>query len=252
MFRFTPLASGSKGNCILLETDGKKLLIDCGLTLKQLTERLALCETDPKEIDAILITHEHSDHIRGLETFCDRYDTQVFANIDTAKAVVDLGMRDIPFKIFTTGEAFSYASCEFTPFSIQHDTLDPVAFTITQGSFKAGVCTDLGFVTSVVRSHLQKCNLLYVESNHEPNMVHACNRPKVYKTRVLGRQGHLSNDECCQLLDELKTADLEMVYLAHLSEECNNPEVAQEKACATIDAQILIAKQHERTAAFAR
>jgi phosphoribosyl 1,2-cyclic phosphodiesterase len=109
---------------------------------------------------------------------------------------------------------------------VQHDTLDPVAFTIKIDNLKLGICTDLGFVTTVVKAHLQECDYLFVEANHDPGMVHACSRPQVYKQRVLSRQGHLSNEDCAKLVVDVFHPGLKHVYLAHLSSECNNPELA--------------------------
>lgn len=227
---FCPLASGSKGNSLLLATPMTKILIDAGLSLKQLKERLSVLSYRMEDIDAIVVTHEHSDHIRGLESLCKQYSIPILANADTARAICDLLPVQPKFKIFSTGESFQFGDLLFHPFSIQHDTLDPVAFTIHAGDIKFGVCADLGFVTSLVRAHLSECDYLYIESNHEPSMVHASSRPLVYKQRVLGRQGHLSNESCAQLLKDVYHKKLKKVYLAHLSEECNHPEVALKAA----------------------
>lgn len=245
MIRFCPLASGSKGNAIYLETPETKLLIDAGLSARMLEARLSEIKVDLSDIDAILITHEHTDHIRGLERLSGKMGLPALANADTAKATLSLCKTPPKFKIFTTGETFHYQDIAIHPFSIQHDTLDPVAFTFQIGQTKIGLCADLGMVTSLVRAHLKNCHILYLESNHEPNMVHACPRPQTYKTRVLGRQGHLSNDECSSLLQELDHPALASVYLAHLSEECNNPELALKKATASLTSVTpIIAHQH--------
>jgi phosphoribosyl 1,2-cyclic phosphodiesterase len=183
------------------------------------------------DVDAILITHEHHDHIQGLKTIITRYNIPIFANADTAKAILETGIRP-KFKIFSTGETFEYADIEVDPFSIQHDTLDPVAFTFKSDGMKIGVCTDLGFVTTLVASKLEKCDVLYIEANHEPSMVYACNRPSIYKERVLSRQGHLSNAQTADLLSSIAHPNLQLIYLAHLSQECNSPELALKIATA--------------------
>jgi len=155
-----------------------------------------------------------------------KYGISVFANSETAKGIVEF-FHDCPkFKIFPTGETFEYGDLKIHPFSVQHDTLDPVAFTIRVNSLKLGFCTDLGFVTSLVRIQLQDCNYLYVEANHQPSMVHATARPMFYKQRVLSRIGHLSNEACGGLLKHVVTPKLKHVHLAHLSSECNSPETA--------------------------
>ncbi len=229
MKKFCPLASGSKGNAIYVEGEETKILIDAGISFKALTERLGQIDVDIGEIDAILVTHEHGDHIRGLEKTASSLNIPVFANSETAKATMQ-EMRNRPrFKIFSTGESFEFGEMEIHPFSVQHDTLDPVAFTIRMGEVKIGICADLGFATTLVRAHLLDCDYLYLEANHEPSMVYACNRPMVYKQRVLGRQGHLSNDAAAELIQEIDHPGLKHVYLAHLSSECNNPELAIQK-----------------------
>jgi len=223
---FCPLASGSKGNCIYLGTDETKILIDAGLSARAISERLAQIHVSLDDIDAILITHEHTDHVKGLQQLACRKQIPVFANSDTAKAIYGLLGECPRFKIFSTGETFEFGGLEIHPFSIQHDTLDPVAFTIKIDQLKLGFCTDLGFVTTLVKSALKDCDYLYLEANHQPSMVHASARPMIYKQRVLSRQGHLSNEECAQLLREVFHEELKHVHLAHLSSECNSPQLA--------------------------
>ncbi|MBS0648218.1 MAG: MBL fold metallo-hydrolase [Verrucomicrobia bacterium] len=223
---FCPLASGSKGNAIFFGTKNTRILIDAGISAKTVAERLDEIGVDLRDIDAILITHEHTDHIKGLSSLALRYRIPVFANSDTAKAIVEILGEAPRFKIFSTGETFEFGDIEVHPFSIQHDTLDPVAFTIRTGQIKTGFCTDLGFATTLVKNHLQNCDYLYIEANHQPSMVHACSRPPIYKQRVLSRQGHLSNEQCAELLEAVVHPDLKHIHLAHLSQECNCPELA--------------------------
>lgn len=223
---FCPLASGSKGNCVYFGSDQTKILIDAGISAKAIQERLGEIDVDLADIDAILITHEHTDHIQGLKTLAFKRGIPVFANHETAKGIVET-FHDCPkFKIFSTGETFEFRDLEIHPFSIQHDTLDPVAFTIRFNHLKIGLCTDLGFTTSLVQTKLRDCDYLYLESNHEPSMVHASSRPMIYKQRVLGRSGHLSNEACGNLLSHVYHPKLKHVHLAHLSSECNSPAVA--------------------------
>ncbi len=225
MIGFCPLASGSKGNCLYVGTDKTKLLIDAGLSAKSIREKLSKIGVSIEEIDAILVTHEHTDHIRGLSVLSNKWDIPVCANSETAQAIHALE-GDLRFKIFSTGESFVYGDIEVHPFSIQHDAVDPVGFTLKMGGIKLGVCADLGFVSSLVLKELAGCDYLYVEANHEPSMVHASSRPQVYKQRVLSRLGHLSNQECAQLLQEVLHRGVKHIYLAHLSSECNAPERA--------------------------
>ncbi|MBM3198802.1 MAG: MBL fold metallo-hydrolase, partial [Chlamydiae bacterium] len=238
MLGFCPLASGSRGNALYLGTEKVKVLIDAGISLKDLTARLAQIHVQIQDIGAVLITHEHIDHIRGLSALCRKWNIPVFANRETAKAIVE-AITFIPkFKIFSTGEAFRYGDLKIVPFPVQHDAIEPVAFTFhVDGGAKVGVCADLGFVTTLVQHHLQHCDYLYVEANHQPSMVHACSRPLVYKQRVLSRQGHLSNEESAKLISHVHTDRLKHVYLAHLSSECNAPELALQTVKDTLEAR---------------
>lgn len=228
MIGFCPLASGSKGNSIYLGTKEAKILIDAGVGPRILAERLGQLGVDLGQIDAILITHEHTDHIKGLESLALKRGIPVFANSDTAKGIYAALHVCPKFKIFSTGEKFQFADLAILPFSVQHDTLDPVGFAIQVGNLKLGFCTDLGFVTPLVEKQLEGCDYLLIEANHEPAMVHASARPLIYKQRVLGRQGHLSNEQCADLLSKVQHSGLKHVHLAHLSSECNAPKRALE------------------------
>ncbi len=229
MIGFCPLASGSKGNCVYLGTKNTKILIDAGISFKQIEKRLNEINVSIEEIDAILITHEHMDHIYGIKTLSKKVNIPIIVNADTAKGIY----QNIYFlpecKIFTSNETFEFKDLKIHPFSIQHDTLDPVGFVFYIQNMKIGFCTDLGYVTSIVSEQLKGCDYLYLESNHQESMVHASLRPRTYKERVLGRQGHLSNDSLIELLKLIYNDNLKHVYLAHLSSECNSKELAYDK-----------------------
>ncbi len=242
---FCNLASGSKGNCLYFGTKKTKILIDAGISGKSVKEKLGRIGVDLSEIQAILITHEHTDHIAGLSTLAFKYGIPVFANSETAKGIYH-ALGECPrFKIFTTNELFRFSDIDILPFSIQHDTPDPVAFTLQVDGLKIGVCTDLGIATSLVKLHLKECDYLVIEANHQPEMVHACARPQVYKKRVLGPSGHLSNGDCADLLEGIIHPKLRHIILAHLSKECNSPQTALEVVKAKIgqEFQLSIAPQ---------
>lgn len=223
MIGFCPLASGSKGNSTYIGSSTTRILLDAGLTCKQLSLRLESLGVAADSIDGIVISHEHTDHCRGLGVFCRRYECPVYANAETAKALLEL-FPDLPhLKIFDTGSDFNIGDIQLHAFRVQHDAVDPVMFTAHFMDHKLGLCTDLGFATSLVRAHLQECDYLIVEANHHPHMVHACSRPQSYKQRVLSRSGHLSNEACGQLLNDVHSETLKTVYLGHLSSECNHP-----------------------------
>ena len=231
---FCPLASGSRGNSIYIGSQRTKILIDAGLSGKETAKRLEQIGVALEEIDAILITHDHIDHIQGLKVLGLRHNIPILANAETAKGIHNLLDTCPKFRIFETGETFEFQDLVIHPFSISHDTVDPVGFTIETMGHKIGLCTDLGFVTTLVKRHLRDCDYLYVEANHEPEWVHACPRPLVYKQRVLSRSGHLSNEACAALLAEVMHAGLKHVHLAHLSQECNCPERALERVRARV------------------
>jgi phosphoribosyl 1,2-cyclic phosphodiesterase len=202
-----------------------RVLIDAGISASATVERLAEIGVDISTIQAILITHDHTDHIKGVATLSQKWNLPILANAETAKGIyAALGVRP-RFKIFTTGEIFQFGDLVVHPFTIPHDTLDPVGYIVQIGPLKLGFCADIGHVTSLVRKQLERCDYLYLEANHEPSMVHACSRPQVYKQRVLSRQGHLSNQDCAALLSSIHHPGLKHVHLAHLSSECNAEEV---------------------------
>ena len=228
MLGFCPLASGSKGNAIFLGTEQSRILIDAGLSAKALIKKLEEIDIAFKTIQAILVTHEHTDHIKGIAQISKKWKIPILANAETAKAILK-GLDHKPhFKIFTTGEPFYFKDLQILPFSVPHDTPDPVGFRIHAMNRTLGFCTDLGYATSLVRKMLEGCDYLYLEANHQPSMVHACARPAVYKERVLSRQGHLSNEACAELLTCLAHKDLKHIHLAHLSSECNAEKPALE------------------------
>lgn len=238
---YCPLASGSKGNCIFVGTRKTKILVDAGLSGKATAEKLESIGIDLDEIQAILITHEHTDHIAGLKMLALKRRIPVIANQETAKGIVATYHQVPDFRIFTTGESFVFGDIAIHPFSIQHDTPDPVAFTFHLNDLKLGICTDLGFATPLVKNSLKGCDYLYVEANHEPSMVHASSRPQIYKQRVLSRSGHLSNEQSAELLQEVMHPKLRHIQLAHLSQECNSPQTALLRMREKLGSEIKIA-----------
>lgn len=237
MIGFCPIASGSKGNAYLLRTPQATLLIDAGISMRELQRRLSSIDVSLDAIDAILITHEHHDHIAGLKTLTNALNIPILANYLTAEAIVEAIGECPQFKIFTTGEPFTFKELKIHPFSVQHDGIEPIGLSITSGTTKVGVCTDIGFVTKSVLHHLSNCTALLIEANHQIDFVHACSRPDSYKRRVLSRLGHLSNQGCAEALLHLAHNDLQQVYLAHLSSECNRPEVALKSIRSVLEPQ---------------
>ncbi|RDB31786.1 MBL fold metallo-hydrolase [Candidatus Similichlamydia laticola] len=232
MLLFCPLASGSRGNAYYLRSEHFSLLIDAGCSGKVLEERMRSLVPEPSlSLDAILLSHEHFDHISALARFAFHRHTPVLATPKTCHAVILQYGKVFPSaKLFVPGLPFTLFNLDITPFSISHDAVDPVAFRIDviglDQPVSIGICTDLGFVSSSVVKHLEGCTLVVVEANHDPELVMKSSRPLPYKKRVLSKQGHLSNEECADLLERIMHPGLERIYLSHLSEECNSPELA--------------------------
>ncbi|SPN73991.1 ribonuclease Z,Predicted metal-dependent RNase, consists of a metallo-beta-lactamase domain and an RNA-binding KH domain,ribonuclease Z,Metallo-beta-lactamase superfamily [Chlamydia serpentis] len=223
---FFPLASGSKGNSTYLGTASCKILIDLGVSRQVVTRELLSMNIHPEDIQAIFVTHEHYDHIVGIKNFVKMYNTPIVCNLDTARALCQLLEIHPEFKIFSTGSSFCFHDLQIQTFNVPHDALDPVGFLFNYREKRIGFCTDLGWVTSWITHELYDCDYLLIESNHDPELVRQSQRPDVYKKRVLSKLGHISNYECGNLLQKIITPRLKKLYLAHLSSECNNPELA--------------------------
>jgi len=224
-FALCPLASGSRGNCIFVSTEDTPLLIDAGLSGIELERRMASIGESPDGLEAIIITHEHTDHVKGAGILSRRFDIPVYMTRQTFNACKNLGkIKDLRF--FECGSAFEVSGVTVNPFSISHDACDPSGLTLSHAGKKIGIATDLGVVTNLVRTHLGDANLLYVESNHDPKMLINGGYPWHLKQRIKSRTGHLSNADARDLVGELVHSELRHVILAHLSEENNLPQKA--------------------------
>lgn len=222
--RVCVLASGSSGNCIHVESATTALLIDAGISARETLRRMALAGLDPAKVRAICVTHEHSDHTVGLPNLCKKLDVQLYANGETARNIRNGdGLR---WNLFTSGSPFAIGDIELLPFPLPHDAYDPVGFVLTCGASRLGIATDLGMATSVARERLRGCQLVVLEANHDEELVHSSLRPWSLKQRILGRQGHLSNEMAAALLADIAGDTLRQVFLAHLSRECNELERA--------------------------
>jgi phosphoribosyl 1,2-cyclic phosphodiesterase len=229
--RFSVLSSGSKANSTFIECGGTRILIDCGLSCRMLEGRLRLIDVDPESLDAILVTHEHSDHTRGIARFSKKYQLPVYANRSTKRHIGEA----FAFEIFNTGEAFDVGEFSVSPVSITHDAVEPVAFIVRGGGLKFAQVTDLGRVTPLIRDSLQGCHSLVLESNHDKDMLWSCSYSWQLKQRISSSHGHLSNETAGQLLKEVLHSDLHHVVLGHISENSNTPEVAHQTALRCIE-----------------
>ena len=220
------LASGSKGNAIYISGGDTAILIDAGLSGKEIERRLDAAGLSPQHLTAIMVSHEHSDHIRGVGILSRRYHLPVYITARTAQAATaQLGRVD-NLCHFQIGTSFSIGSLAIHPFATSHDASESAGFTIGRNGRKIGIATDLGIATGMVKHHLKQCALLVIEANHDPTMLKEGPYPWPLKQRIKGRDGHLSNEDSRDLLNEIRHEGLRHVILAHLSETNNKPEIA--------------------------
>ncbi len=225
-FSFCPLASGSRGNSVFVSAGGVSILVDAGLSGVELERRMAARNISPESISAIVITHEHTDHVKGAGILSRRYDIPLYINEKTCSGAEGKIGKVSRMEYFQCGTGFCIENIKIEPFSISHDALDPAGLTIEYENIKIGIATDMGVVTSLVREHLKGCRLLYIEANHDYDMLMNGSYSWHLKQRIKGRTGHLSNRDAADMLDEIKTDALNHVILAHLSEENNTPDKA--------------------------
>src|SRR3979411_1355507 len=225
------LASGSRGNCALVATSSTRILVDAGLSGRKTFKRLRALGERTEEISAILITHEHSDHVAGLQRLATKLNVPVFltARPDFAwsRAVRDEegAIPELPkSEHFSAGRGFRIGDIEVMPFTIPHDAIDPVGFTFRAEGVKVGFATDLGYMPVSVRDHLRGCSMLVIESNHGLEMLRSGPYPWSVKQRVMSRVGHLSNEALAEFFSNDYDGGAEYLVLANLSEPNNHPE----------------------------
>jgi phosphoribosyl 1,2-cyclic phosphodiesterase len=243
---FTILGSGSAGNCAYVETAEARILVDAGFSPRQIRTRLASIGKTPEKLSAILLTHEHSDHIAGIIGLADKFHIPVFCNRGTQDGTVwafkdkwskktnlaletkDTFKSKIDWRLFETGASFEVGDVGIETFSIPHDAQDPVGFLLRTRAGNIGFATDLGHVTRLVLERIKQANVLVLESNHDVKMLQDCPRRSwALKQRILGRHGHISNVAAAETVAQIMSGGLKQLYLAHLSRECNTPELAE-------------------------
>ncbi|HGJ67128.1 TPA: MBL fold metallo-hydrolase, partial [bacterium] len=236
MFRLCVLASGSSGNCIYFSADGHHWLIDAGISGKEINNRLNILGVGLENIEGVFVTHEHDDHISSLALLGKRHGVELFANLGTAEAIESsLDGKKLQWNIFPNGSRFNVKNIiEVEPFSVPHDAMDPVGFVIYKGTLKIAIVTDIGVATTLVKQRLRGCRIIVMESNHEPKLLNNSKRPWSLKQRISGRHGHFSNEQAAELIAEVADQNLKTIYLAHLSSECNKPQIAFESMRKTL------------------
>ncbi|MDD2583029.1 MAG: MBL fold metallo-hydrolase [Desulfuromonadaceae bacterium] len=217
------LASGSKGNCLYLESGDTRVLIDAGLSLRETLLRMDAVGIDPSGVHAVLVTHEHIDHIRSAGSFARRFNVPVFAS-HQVNADADKYFRKTHVCEFESGSDFTFRGVRIDPVPITHDSCDPVGFIVESGEGRAASVTDLGIVTRLVTEKLRGCRFINLESNHDVDMLMNGPYPWTLKQRIKSRHGHISNEESLELLHELAHGGMELLVMAHLSEVNNHPE----------------------------
>lgn len=230
------LASGSTGNAACVEMGQSRFLIDAGISARRLKTQLALVGILPESINGIFITHEHIDHIKGLATFTKRYRTPVFARRDVFLAM--MCRQELPQEcIRMMPEKMTWQEIEVSSFATLHDAADPVGYTFAHGGEKLGLATDLGFVTERVKEELSDSDVLIFEANHDLDMLKKGSYPAMLKRRIMSNRGHLSNDAAAWSLSQILGKKQATVFLAHLSKENNDPQVAMHTVASILDSK---------------
>ena len=226
--RFKNLGSGSTGNATVVETSGNKplrLLVDCGFGLKQLANRLAHANLAPVDIDAIFITHEHGDHIGCAPALALQHGIPVWMSQGTYEAISSPDLKGL-LRIAKDSEVISLGDLKVMPFTVPHDAREPLQLTCQEGMEKLAILTDLGHATAHVVHHLQHCNAIVLECNHDTDLLDNSSYPVFLKRRVGGAYGHLSNAEAADIAGQSRHPNLQLVVAAHLSQQNNRPELA--------------------------
>jgi phosphoribosyl 1,2-cyclic phosphodiesterase len=230
------LASGSRGNCTFVASDGTAVLIDAGLSARETARRLEEIGARVEQVRGICVSHEHNDHTAGLRALHQRFHIPLFANAGTIEGLRrDPDLKDLPWNVFATGSPIEIGDLVVEPFSVPHDAYDPVGFVIRDAAARVGIVTDIGVSTTLVRERLRACRALVIEANHDEQLLKEAARPWSLKQRIMGRQGHLSNEGAAAMLAEIAGPQLVQVFLAHLSEDCNRHDLAMQAVRQRLD-----------------
>jgi len=254
LLKICALASGSSGNATFVSTGRTRILADAGLSFKETCRRLAMIGEDPAGLNAILISHEHTDHVSGLARLARKLDIPVYISWLTAPAIDWMGYTP-KMEQFLAGTTLAIGDIEVDTFTIPHDAIDPVGFCFRAQGVKFGLATDLGYVTDSIRFHLRGADLLLLESNHDLDMLKVGPYPWSVKQRVMSRVGHLSNDMACDFILRDFESGAAALILGHLSEHNNHPEIARIAASQALErrgleTRLVIAQQKQPTEVF--
>ena len=228
MLKFCSLYSGSSGNSLYVETEKTKVLIDCGVSCKKVEEALNSMQVEPTSIDGILITHEHSDHVKGLGTFSKKFDVPIYANQETLDNMEAQTSKIAEKNInhFKVKDKFCIGDLEIKPFSISHDAANPCGFNIFKDNKKISIATDIGQMDTKTIKNLEDSIFVLLEANYDPNILKCSRYPFQLKRRIAGPMGHLPNEQAGKTISYLMNSGLQEAMLGHLSKENNFPELA--------------------------
>ncbi len=259
VFSLTMLGSGSAGNSALVATNHCKILVDGGLSARQVVLRLEQCGVAPEQLDGVLLTHEHGDHVCGLEVLCHKFDLPIYCNRLTGEALRSSALADRcrNWRFFQTGAEFSICDISVETFPVPHDAVDPIGFVFHAGSGSLGFITDLGYVTKMIIERLRHVRTLVVETNHDEKLLqNDIHRPWPVKQRIQSRHGHLSNTAAASVIEQLLPGDIQRIVLGHLSRDCNTPALALAtmraslEKCGRIEVELHCATQFEISPRF--
>lgn len=246
--RFASLGSGSRGNALVVDAGETCVMVDCGFSTRSTVERLACLGIEPERLGAVLITHEHSDHVAGVARFSARFGIPVFLTHGTFSGLGHAQSLLKDYHLIDSHQAFGLGALQVQPFPVPHDAREPVQYVFSDGARRLGIVTDCGMVTAHVIEMLHRCEALVVECNHDPAMLASSAYPASLKRRIAGNFGHLANAQAASLLAQIECSRLQHVIAAHLSEENNSVELAREALAGVLgcaDDWIGIASQDE-------
>lgn len=239
MVRLTILGSGSSGNCAVISTEHTTLLLDAGLSAKQICLRLDVCGFSLDMLDGILLTHEHQDHTGGVEVLSRKRPVPLICTALTQETLAgSLGFKKPPpWRIMTTGSTFEFQDLRIESFPVPHDAVDPVGYVISDEDSRLGILSDVGFVTNLIKDRLKNSDSLFIEANYDTQLLeNDTKRPWSTKQRISSRHGHLSNEQAAELVREVAHPELSHVVLGHLSDDCNDPVLAARHIRQALDA----------------
>ena len=243
--RYCSLGSGSRGNATLIEYGTTRLLVDCGFSLRMTEQRLAQAGVSAHQLTAILVTHEHSDHIKGVERLAQRYRLPVYMTAGTRQG---MGASDLPVNLISFGEDIDIGDIRVTPVPVPHDAREPSQFIFDSGYHRLGVLTDIGTITPLITEMYSGLDALFLEANYDPRMLASGPYPGFLKARVGGPLGHLSNQQAAGLLESIDISNLKQVAIAHISEKNNRPELAHDALSSVLEGwtgQLRLAVQNQ-------